>query len=174
MELTLREDVAPVVASPTGNLLDAGVQTGVRALTYAASDSQSGISKVEALLGETVVASRDVTAQCSYSDFTVCPDAQSETLQIDTRAVANGPHRLAMRVRDAAGNERLTHVETPVHVFNEAAPTAGSTESDAVQVYGLSASFKGTSRSTLTVPYGQRVVVRGRLTQNLQPVARDQ
>ena len=71
------------------------------------------------LLDETVVATRDLTPRCSYSDFTVCPASLDETLQVDTRAVANGPHRLTLRVQDAAGNERVVHGERPVEVANE-------------------------------------------------------
>ena len=164
MEVTLSEETPPIVGAPTGNLLDGGAQSGIRGLTYSASDSQSGLSKIDVLLDETVVASRDLTAQCSYSDFTVCPETQSETLPIDTRAVANGRHRLRVRVHDAAGNERQIYSDGAVVVAN----TLGL--GSMLQGHEVSAAFKGASKATLTVPYGGRVVVRGRLTHGAQPV----
>ena len=159
MEVTLREDEPPTVLQPGGTLLAGGPQTGTRTLTYSASDPQSGLSRVDVLLGETVVATQDLTPRCPHSDFTVCPVSLNDTLQVDTRAVANGRHRLTVRVRDAAGNERRLPVEGPVDVAN--VPAAGSAMPSA---YAISAQFIGTSRSTLVVPFGGRVVVRGRLT----------
>ena len=117
------------------------------------------------LLDETVVASRDLTPSCRYADFAVCPTSDDETLEIDTRAVPNGSYDLALRVRDAAGNERMVHGERPIDVANES-----PVESSSVVPYALVAKFKGSSRSNLTVPYGRRVSVRGRLTQDSQPV----
>ena len=117
------------------------------------------------LLDETVVASRDLTPICRYADFAVCPTSDDETLEIDTRAVPNGSYDLALRVRDAAGNEQVVHGERPIDVANES-----PVESSSVVPYALVAKFKGSSRSKLTVPYGRRVSVRGRLTQGSQPV----
>ena len=174
IEVTLSEEVPPIVSRPSGTLLAAGVQSGVRTLTYSATDAQSGLSKIDVLLGDTVVASHDLTARCTYSDFTVCPDSQNETLQIDTRGVANGRHRLTVRVRDAAGNEGVVNGESTIDVANGPGPEAalgsgsGTTNSSA---YTLRARFRGVARSTLTVPYGRRVTVHGRLTQGSQPVA---
>jgi hypothetical protein len=161
-EVTLREDVLPTVLKPGGNLLDGGQQSGVRTLTYSASDPQSGLSMVDVLLDETVVGSQDLTLRCAYSDFTVCPAASDETLQIDTRAVPNGSHRLRVRARDAAGNERVVDGGA-VEVSNESKP--GS-----IGAFALVAKFNGTSRGTLTVPFGRRVVLRGRISQGGQPI----
>jgi len=168
VEVTLSEDVQPtVVLRPGGSLLNDGAQSGTRTLTYSASDLQSGLSKVDVLLDDTVVGSQDLTPRCSYADFTVCPASVDETLQVDTRAVANGRHGLTLRVRDAAGNERAIEGGHAVDVANEQGPnsTSGS------PAFALIAKFNGTSRTTITVPYGRRVVVRGRLTQGGRPVA---
>lgn len=159
MEVTLSESIPPVVSSPSGALLEGGVQSGIRGFTYSASDPESGLSEIDVLLDDTVVATDDVTSRCSYSDFTVCPASRDATLQVDTRLVANGSHTLTLRVRDAAGNERLVHGMRPVVVAN--APNAGTSAAP----FTVVAKFNGTSRTTLTVPYGRRVVVRGRLTQ---------
>lgn len=172
VEVTLSEDVPPMVLRPGGSLLDPGPQSGLRTVTYSATDAQSGLSRVEVLLDEMVVASQDVTPQCHYADFTVCPPGLTETLHVDTRAVANGSHALTVRVRDAAGNERVVHGERRIDVVNAPSPSAGQTSASAgTSAYTLNAHFKGTNRSTLTVPYGQRVGLVGRLTQGFVPAA---
>ncbi len=163
LELTLEEDVPPIVLQPGGTLLESGPQSGTRTLTYSASDHQSGLSNIDVLLGDSVVASRDLTPRCSYSDFTVCPASLDESLPVDTHAVANGSHPLRLRVRDAAGNERVIDGPRAVEVVNE--PPAGSTPA-----FSVIAKFNGTSRTSVTVPYGRRVAVRGRLAQASQAV----
>ena len=160
MEVTLSEDVPPTILPPTGGLLDGTLQSGTSAVTYSASDAESGLSKVEVLLGETVVASRDLTPRCAYSDFSACPTSEDESLQVDTRAVANGLHRVTLRAHDAAGNVTQVHAAGAVWVANATPPTA----------YELNGNLNGSKRSTLTVPYGRRVTVRGRLAQGSVPV----
>lgn len=51
LELTLEEDVPPIVLQPGGTLLESGPQSGTRTLTYSASDQQSGLSSIDVLLG---------------------------------------------------------------------------------------------------------------------------
>jgi hypothetical protein len=67
-----------------------------------------------------------------------------------------------VRAEDAAGNERVLDGGA-VEVVNE--PPPGPTTA-----FALVAKLGGTSRTTITAPYGRRVVVRGRLTQGSQPV----
>lgn len=160
MAVTLSEDLLPAATSPAGTLLSGGPQHGVRTVSYAASDPQSGLAKVEVLLGDTVVKSHDLTPRCFYSDFTVCPASDDGTLEIDTRTVPNGAYDLTLRVTDAAGNQQVVRGERVVEVANE-----GPAQAPNALRYAITASFKGTSRSTLTVPYGRRVSLRGRLTQ---------
>lgn len=176
MKVTLSEDVPPIVLSPGGTLLTGGPHSGTRTLTFSASDAQSGLKKVDVLLGETLVASHDLTPRCPHSDFTVCPASDDGTLQIDTHAVPNGAHRLTLRVQDAAGNERLVHGDNPVEVANvqiPAAPTSVPAPGAPTPASGhtLSARFNGASRSTMTVAYGRRISVSGRLTHGSHPVA---
>ena len=121
MEVRLSEDKLPTVHRPVGTLLARGPQSGVRTLSYTASDLHSGLARVDVLLGDTVVKSRDLTPRCSYSDFTACPTSDDETLEVDTRLVPNGSYDLVLRVRDAAGNEQLVHGERAIEVANESA-----------------------------------------------------
>jgi len=165
MKVTLSEDTPPVVFRLGGTLLDPGSQGDTRTVTYAASDPQSGLRKIEALLDGTLVGSNDLTARCTHSGFTVCPVSDDGTLQIDTRAVANGPRQLTLRVWDAAGNASEVNGDRAIEVANQ----SGRAPAD-ISVYTLSARFKSTPRSTATVPYGRLVSVRGRLTDSSRPV----
>lgn len=171
MEVTLREEVPPVILPPSGTLLNAGAQSGIRTLTYSASDPESGLIKVDALLGDTVVGSHDLSPRCPGSDFTVCPASETGAFQVDTRAVANGSHPLTIRVKDAAGNQRIVHRESAVEVANPPGIGQSPTTASRVPTYTLSARFKGKSSRTLTVPYGGRVSVSGYLTAGSTPVA---
>lgn len=166
MEVTLSEDVPPFVLEPGGSLLEGGPRSGRQTLTYSASDPQSGLLKVDVLLDGIVVKSQDLASRCAYSDFTVCPASDDATMSIDTRSVPNGSYDLALRVQDAAGNERLLNADRRVEIDNVPKHTATS-----VSAYTVYANFKGSSRQTLTVPYGRRVSLHGRLTQGSQPVA---
>jgi hypothetical protein len=161
IEVTLSEDVQPMVSPPGGTLLTAGRQSGTRTLTYVASDPQSGLAKVDVLLDDTVVASRDMGSRCTYSDFTACPESDTDTMAIDTRAVANGSRRVTLRARDAAGNQRVVDVGS-IEIAND--PPAGSNLAPA---YMISVGFRGSSQSTLTANYGRRVVIQGRLAGGL-------
>lgn len=172
-EVTLSEDVPPIVLPLTGTLLGTEIQSGVRTLAFSASDAQSGLSRVDVLLGETVVASHDLSPRCPHSDFTVCPASEDATLQVDTRAVANGRHLLTLRALDAAGNERVVHGERAVEVGNLPSPVAVAVPAPAspAAAYAISARLKGTSKAALTVPFGRRMSLSGRLTHGAQAVA---
>lgn len=159
MEVTLSEQLAPTVASPGGTLLSGGPQQGIGTVSFVASDPQSGLAKVEVLLGDTVVETQDLTPRCLYSDFTVCPAFDDEALEVDTRAVPNGSYDLAVRVTDAAGNAQVVQGGGSVEIANGTL---------ALRRFAIAANFKGSKLSMLTVPYGRRVSLRGRLTQGAQ------
>ena len=111
---------------PRGRSWPAGQQSGVRTLSYTASDLHSGLARVDVLLGDTVVKSHDLTPRCFYSDFTACPTSDDETLEVDTRLVPNGSYDLVLRVRDAAGNEQVVHGERAIEVANESPSVSAS------------------------------------------------
>lgn len=165
IKLTLGEDVPPIVLRHGGTLLEDGPQSGIRTVTYAASDAQSGLSKIDVLLDGVPVASNDLTTRCSHSDFTACPPSEEGTLQVDTRQVANGRHQLTLRAWDAAGNAQDVRGDRAVVVANEPSPTPTD-----VSAYKLTARFTRTSRAAVAVPYGRRISVRGRLTRSSRPV----
>lgn len=160
-EVTLVEDVAPAGSISGGTLLAAGPVAGVRSLLYSASDPQSGLARAEVLIGDAVVGARDLTPRCAYADFTACPASDEGSLTIDTHDVPDGTYRLTLRLSDAAANQWVVHAPSLIQVAN------GRASSDALRSHGhvrLAARFAGSSRSTLTVPYGRRVTVRGRLS----------
>ena len=163
MELTLGEDIPPTVTAPQGTILAGGRQSGVRTVTYAASDAQSGLAKVEVLLGDTVVKTHDLSPRCLYADLTVCPASDDEILEVDTRGVPNGSYNLTLRVQDAAGNERVVP-------GNRAVEVANTPPTESVPPYAIDAKFKGSDRAVLTVHHGRRTSLRGRLTQGGGPV----
>jgi hypothetical protein len=86
---------------------------------------------------------------------------------ISTRATSATGHAVSRsRARDAAGNERVVEAETPVSIANEPDQGLGS-----ASAFALSARFGGASSRTLTVSFGRRVSVRGRLTRSAGQLA---
>ena len=162
MEVTLSEDVQPVVPRIGGTLLAAGPKSDSQTVTYSAFDPQSGLAKVEVLLGESVVARRDITPLCHYYDFTVCPAGDEATLSVDTRAVPNGAHPLTLRVYDAAGNQTVVRAPAAVEVAN--APPSLPVAIAPASVGTLSVGFGRSTRSSLIVPFVRKVTLRGRLS----------
>ncbi len=170
LEVTLREDVAPKASAFGGTLLTDGSVSGTRTLDYLASDVGSGVARTQAVLdGGTVAAVRDLTDRCHFTGFVACPPTDRDSLAIDTREVADGPHSLALRVTDAAGNRHDELIKT-IDVRNSKAPSGGGPFGLTPEApRKLTASFAGTARASLIVPFGRRVVVRGRLTGLTQP-----
>ena len=160
LEVTLREDVPPAGLSDGGTLLSEGPTSSIRSLQYSASDRESGLQRVEVLIGGTVVAAKDLSGQCSYADFTACPVADRDTFSIDTRKVPDGRHAVTLRTFDAAGNRRDEQLKS-IEVQNGSQVAASGFGAGSAQ---LTAGFAGSSRSTLVVPFGRRVTVRGRLS----------
>ena len=164
LEVTLREGVPPSGSASGGTLLGAEQVSGVGSIDYVATDGESGLARVEAVIAETVVGASDLTDKCAYADFAACPLADRGTLTVDTRKAPDGRQMLSLRVLDAAGNRYDAPVQSVVvhngsgSVPNEGIglPAAGAAQ--------LSAGFGGSLRPALIVPFGRRVAVRGRLT----------
>ena len=156
--------------SPTspGAPLSGDIQSGARTVQYTAQDDQSGLQTVEILLDEAVVLRRDLAPQCPHTDTAACQKRRAEELSIDTSSLANGSHRLKVRVTDAAGNigeSEPTRVINVRKVQESADPPS--------QGGRVTAGFVGTARRTLRVAYSRRVKVRGAVTNaSGQPVAR--
>jgi hypothetical protein len=159
-EVTYEESTLPKAAIDGGELLTAGPQSGVRTLAYSASDAESGIARVSALIGKTVVATSDFAAECAYAAQAACPQTRNTPIAVDTRKVPDGTYPVSLVVTDAAGNEQTAQASTAITVVN-ATPESASTA--LVSNARLTAAFAANRHSTLTVGYGRRVVIRGRL-----------
>ncbi len=164
IEITLREDVAPAGSAIGGSLLGDKPASEVRSLDYLASDGESGIARVEALIGDAVVATRDLAGRCSFADWSACPTTDRDTLFVDTRGVPNGRYALRLRTTDAAGNRHDEQIQT-IDVANGQTPPPAISPAAPVQ---LTARFAASTRSSLTVPFGRSVTLRGRLTGEAQ------
>jgi hypothetical protein len=165
IEVDLYEEARPTGAIDAGTLLADGVQSGIRSLSYSAADEESGVRRVEAFLGDMVVALDDLGADpqvCSWTGFSACHGTRSGDLQINTAKVPDGQYALTLRVTDAAGNRRI--INGPfVRIGNgpeaPGSPNGGNASDDAK----LSASFSRSGGVKFTTRFGRKVVVRGRL-----------
>jgi len=162
-EVTLQEDVAPSGSVDGGTLLDGSPQAGVRTVNYTLRDPVSGVAAVSVALGSTEVGARDFKPECAYAGFAACPQTQSGSLAIDTRGLPDGKYPLALRVTDAAGNQETILAPGEIHVANgRLAPTPNG--QGATADARLTAAFVQRRGAVITVPFGRRVAVRGRLT----------
>jgi hypothetical protein len=169
MEITLTEDVEPIVSSIGGPMVAGGIQSGINTVSYAAFDPQSGLQRVEAMLGDSIVGTRDLTPRCHHYDFTVCPNADDGSLSVDTTAVPNGSYRLTVRVHDAADNVTSVQYPTEIRVENSSSPEAPIGNAPVPSTTGgahvqIAARFANSTRTSLIAPWGRRVTLRGRLT----------
>lgn len=172
VEVTLEETIPPAVSVAGGDLLGVGPQSGIRSLTYAASDAESGVARVSAMLGGAAIGSSDLGTECPHDGFAACPQARTGAIAVDTRKVPDGMYPVALRVWDAAGNERTVQAATVVQVANSVDADTGSINGvDAGESARLTAWFAANRRATLTTTHDKRVVVRGRLsTRNGQAI----
>jgi hypothetical protein len=160
VEVDLYEEVAPTGTVDGGTLLDAGPHSGRPSLDVTAIDQESGVARIEALLGETVVATEDLTHNarlCPHTDLGACVSRHTGRLSVDTTRVTTGEYALSLRITDAAGNQRL--IPGPSRAVSV---TTGASSQDATRGARLTASF-GNSRSSYISSFGRPVRVRGRL-----------
>lgn len=168
-EVVLSEGTLPVATIEGGSLVTSeGPRTGEQTIVYKATDSESGVSKVSALLGSRVVGVR--ASSCTHSDFAACPTEQRDSIAIDTSAVPDGIYPLALEVLDAAGNRQTVVAERGVAVSNPP-PSKAARIAPNVQVSKLSVSVGRQGRYATAIRYGQTIVVLGRLENEDRPVA---
>ena len=169
-EVRLEEDTSPAAEVVGGTALAGGPQAGERTLQFIATDLESGVERIEAVIGDTVVASRDLRTRCPHVGFAACPESDSGVLTFDTGTVPNGSHRLALRVTDAAGNAQIVPAAAATEIANPSRPTPSVPDpsiEDPFPADGLArltARFTSSVRSSLIVPYGRAVAMRGRLS----------
>lgn len=157
VEVDLHENVPPAGTIEGGTLVAAGEKSGPTTLSFSATDGESGIARVEALLDDRIVASENLDGSpvlCPHTDWNACPTRHAGDLVVDTSVLPPGQYAAALRITDAAGNRRLVAASQPVVVRHGRGSSAGGAV--------LTAGFPG-SRTTATTNFGRAVRIRGRL-----------
>ncbi len=165
IEVDLYEEAPPSGSIDGGSLISGGTQGGTRRLSYSAADQESGVARVEAILGETVVAVDDPSADprsCPKTGFNACAGTRSRDLDVNTTRVPDGHHPLSLRVTDAAGNRRVV-LGPSIRTLNGVQAHGSLNGTKATDAVRLSAYFARTRRTKLTTRIGKRVLLRGRL-----------
>jgi hypothetical protein len=160
LSLTLHED-GPPTARPTGGTLMSGTPvSGSQTLSYAASDSDSGVRAVSVQLGDTIVGSDDYETACTYDNWNACPTQQDgNDMSVDTTRVPDGTYPLKLVVSDAAGNTATVDSGRIVTVSSPRAkgPGAARKTTNVQLVVG-----QGQSRA-LRTSYGRKLVIVGQV-----------
>lgn len=100
LDLTMHDTGVPAVSAPDGTQV--GTYRGLESLVYNAGDGGSGVARVTASLGSTVVGSVQISCQ-SYS-LAPCPHAASGTVPVNTRLVKDGTYPVILTAYDASGD----------------------------------------------------------------------
>lgn len=110
LDLTLHDTGLPTIQSGGGSLAAKGVYRGEQTLIYEATDAGSGVDRVTAALGSTVVG----TAQSSCQSWNLkpCPASTAGTLDINTNDVPNGTYPVILTAYDASGDGTPLQVST--------------------------------------------------------------
>jgi hypothetical protein len=129
VQTDLSESVKPGATITGGTLIGAGAQTGPRNVIVDSTDADSGVRKVEVLLDDKVVASKDYNRDwtrplseqagaCTFDSWNACAIARTDTLAVNTKLLPDGNYTLTARVTDAAGNVTSTPAAQPVSIDN--------------------------------------------------------
>src|SRR5215218_177162 len=135
VDTTLSEGVAPG-ANVAGPLTAPGAKTGTVSVEVAATDDDSGVRTIEALLDDQVVGSVDYARDwakplseqkpgtCAFDSWRACDAARTVEMSVNTKLVPDGAYALTARVTDAAGNARTVQAAQPVSIDNVPDPIA--------------------------------------------------
>jgi hypothetical protein len=179
-DITLAQEAQPSASGVSGELASAPAVSGLSAIAFSASDTGAGVYEaVFEIDGSLVQATpvdenggrcRNVGAADGLPAFLyVQPCRQSLTVDVpfDTTKVANGVHRLVVRVLDAAGNTAPV-LDRQITISNPVPPTPRSRGQEngqnASDQATLTARWRTTTRTRATSRYGHPQQVVGRLT----------
>jgi len=180
LETDLFESAPPDGAITGGSLASPGTKAGPASLSYTAGDAQSGIQRVEVLIGDAVVRTQDFsrnlalplaqqTGECTYTGLAACPTSLSRDIAVDTTAVPNGQHAVRLRIIDAAGNRK--DVAGPLLAIANSSPGTPN-GAPASRSAKLTARFTTTGKQSRRLSYRARAPIRGRLVnERTQPIA---
>lgn len=188
-DIDLVDNTPPIVSGVSGPLVAGGTLTGTQAISFNASDGQSGVYSGSLLVDGHMVSSQildanggacqslGVTAdgQRSFEHAQPCKPSVSGNLTLNTNQLTAGQHSLELIVDDAAGNQTIASNGT----ITTAGSAAGSSSSAApigpcaaaAQGSGagttepqLTARWTTTAKALRTGRYGAVQRIAGRLT----------
>lgn len=190
-ELLLSDATPPDAGAASGSAVSSVAWDGRVVFAFSASDVGSGVYQaIVAVDGAPVVVRTVDDADGRCVDTTAggrvfrsprpCPTAVDALVAVDAGALATGVHEVTLQVSDAAGNVRTVYAARKTIAGAGSGPGPGSGAGPGGAGQGatppphgapsrsssarLRARWVGTSRTTLTAPYGRRAVIRGRLT----------
>jgi hypothetical protein len=178
-DITLEQAASPTAQNVGGEVAGASTLTGTRDLTFEATDPGAGVYEaVFAVDGQAVQRTvidedggrcRDVGQTSdgtpAFLYLQPCPASVGADVGFDTTSVANGVHHLVVSVLDAAGNsapvlDRIVSFDNPP-VPGTPGPLNGTNASAHAT---LTAHWRRSARSSITVPYGRGARIVGRLS----------
>jgi hypothetical protein len=196
-DIDLVDDTPPTVSDVSGPLVAGGPLSGQQAISFNASDGQSGVYSGSLIVdGKTqesqildtnggACQSLNVTkdGQRSFEYAQPCESSVSASLTLNTNLLAAGKHSLELIVEDAAGNKTIAYNGTittsgpPTIAVNGGSITGALTPPTPAQIANgqpcageaLELAING-NRKPPIVPYGKPVTVRGVLRCGTLPI----
>jgi hypothetical protein len=161
MDTTLEDTSVPTAVITGGTLAGDGPISGSASLQFTATDSGSGVREAQLLLDGSVIATHSYASQCVYTNFTPCPSSQADTMTIDTQALTNGQHQLALRVISTAGNVQT--VDSHALLVSNEGPSVPMPPCAAASG-GIQTTITVNARHHVVVSnYGEHAILSGRL-----------
>jgi len=175
--VVLHDAYAPDVSAVQGDLVASGLLHGTAALSFSAVDRGGGVYRawpvVDGRPGPPVAIGDD---RCRggepyrFSFRQPCPLSAGATVAVDSAALADGPHTIAVVVEDAAGNpvtvygpatRVVDNIPDPTPSPSPRAPSSPPPATTVARPPTVSAWLRRRSLA-ITTDYGERVRIHGR------------
>jgi hypothetical protein len=149
--VTLEDPHAPSLAVPTGPLWEAnGYIKGTQGLTATAEDVGGGVESIK--LSVDGGSGQAWTAGCDFTSPTPCPSVTGpQVLALQTTALSDGLHTIAIEALDAAGNVSAP-VERQIDVENDPPPPPGDLTVAPVESGSLTVAIHWSNPQNVTAP----------------------
>jgi hypothetical protein len=171
MDTTLTDADPPTATINGGSLAASAPVSGNATLQFTATDGQSGVRESQLLIDGSPVAADNYSSQCSYANFAACPQSQVNSMTWNTNTVANGEHRVALRITDAAGNTHTVD-DHSVTVANASATGPSAEPPACAEAPGTRTKITVAAKHHLLVSgYRQRARLSGKLLGAGKPIS---